>query len=101
MSDKFEDISFLHFFGTMNAQTNMTLLLPSYLNLKKNSSFICSCLQIAKAFGASQVIAVDVLDEKLQNATTLGATHTVNAANDDAVESIKVCLRLPKFVIYQ
>ena len=35
MSDKFEDISFLHFFGTMNAQTNMTLLLPSYLNLKK------------------------------------------------------------------
>ncbi|PWZ04207.1 Succinate-semialdehyde dehydrogenase (acetylating) [Zea mays] len=48
-----------------------------------------SCLQIAKAFGASQVIAVDVLDEKLQNATTLGATHTVNAANDDAVESIK------------
>jgi Zn-dependent alcohol dehydrogenase len=44
---------------------------------------------------------VDVLDEKLQNATTLGATHTVNAANDDAVESIKVCLRLPKFVIYQ
>ncbi|PWZ07641.1 Succinate-semialdehyde dehydrogenase (acetylating) [Zea mays] len=48
-----------------------------------------SCLQIAKAFGASQVIAVDVLDEKLQNATTLGATHTVNAANDDAVERIK------------
>lgn len=48
-----------------------------------------SCLQIAKAFGASQVIAVDVLDEKLQNATTLGATHTVNAAKDDAVERIK------------
>ncbi|AQK80447.1 GroES-like zinc-binding alcohol dehydrogenase family protein [Zea mays] len=54
-----------------------------------SSSFICNCLQIAKAFGASQVIAVDVLDEKLQNATTLGATHTVNAANDDAVERIK------------
>ncbi|KAJ1266845.1 hypothetical protein BS78_07G010200 [Paspalum vaginatum] len=27
-----------------------------------------SCLQIAKAFGASEVIAVDVLDEKLQSA---------------------------------
>jgi Zn-dependent alcohol dehydrogenase len=40
----------------------------------------CSCLQIAKAFEASEVIAVDVLDEKLQNARTLGATHTVNAA---------------------
>lgn len=48
-----------------------------------------SCLQIAKAFGASEVIAVDVLDEKLQNARTLGATHTVNAAKEDAVENIK------------
>ncbi|CAO2177520.1 unnamed protein product [Urochloa humidicola] len=48
-----------------------------------------SCLQIAKAFGASEVIAVDVLDEKLQNARTLGATHTVNAAKEDAVERIK------------
>lgn len=84
----------------MNAQTSMTLL-PSYLHLKKVELLFCCCLEIAKAFGASQVIAVDVLDEKLQNATTLGATHTVNAANDDAVESIKVCLRLPKFVIYQ
>jgi len=52
----------------------------------------CSCLQIAKAFGASEVIAVDVLDEKLQNARTLGATHTVNAAKEDAVERIKVCV---------
>jgi Zn-dependent alcohol dehydrogenase len=48
-----------------------------------------SCLQIAKAFGASEVIAVDVLDEKLQSARTLGATHTVNAAKEDAVERIK------------
>lgn len=48
-----------------------------------------SCLQIARAFGASEIIAVDVLDEKLQNAKTLGATHTVNAAKEDAVERIK------------
>ncbi|KAL5229518.1 hypothetical protein ABZP36_028294 [Zizania latifolia] len=48
-----------------------------------------SCLQIAKAFGASEIIAVDVLDEKLQSARTLGATHTVNAAKEDAVEKIK------------
>jgi Zn-dependent alcohol dehydrogenase len=33
---------------------------------------------------------VDVLDEKLRNATTLGATHTVNAAKEDAVDRIKV-----------
>jgi Zn-dependent alcohol dehydrogenase len=57
----------------------------------------CSCLQIARAFGASEIIAVDVLDEKLQNAKTLGATHTVNAAKEDAVERIKV---YNKFVIY-
>jgi D-arabinose 1-dehydrogenase-like Zn-dependent alcohol dehydrogenase len=75
LPDKFEDFSFLLlFFGTMNAQTSMTLL-PSYLHLKKAELLFCSCLQIAKAFGASQVIVVDVLDEKLQNATMLGATH--------------------------
>ncbi|KAJ4775716.1 alcohol dehydrogenase [Rhynchospora pubera] len=48
-----------------------------------------SCIQIAKAFGASEVIAVDILDEKLTNAKLLGATHTVNAKKEDAVEKIK------------
>ncbi|XP_059624516.1 uncharacterized protein LOC132267368 [Cornus florida] len=48
-----------------------------------------SCLQIARAFGASEIIAVDVQDEKLQNAKMLGATHTVNARHEDAVEKIK------------
>ncbi|KAL0927785.1 hypothetical protein M5K25_001995 [Dendrobium thyrsiflorum] len=48
-----------------------------------------SCLQIARAFGATEVIAVDVQDEKLHNARTLGATHTINASRDDVVEKIK------------
>ncbi|KAI5674052.1 hypothetical protein M9H77_14416 [Catharanthus roseus] len=48
-----------------------------------------SCLQIARAFGASEIIAVDVLDEKLQKAKTLGATHTINARNEDAARKIK------------
>ncbi|KAI3931761.1 hypothetical protein MKW98_012171 [Papaver atlanticum] len=48
-----------------------------------------SCLQIARAFGASEIIAVDVQDEKLRNAKSLGATHTVNAAKEDAVDKIK------------
>ncbi|XP_072991419.1 uncharacterized protein [Typha latifolia] len=48
-----------------------------------------SCLQIARAFGASEIIAVDVLDEKLDNARKLGATHTINALKEDAVERIK------------
>lgn len=48
-----------------------------------------SCLQIARAFGATEVIAVDVQDEKLSNARALGATHTVNASTEDVVERIK------------
>lgn len=48
-----------------------------------------SCLQIARAFGASLVIAVDIQNDKLQKAKTLGATHTVNAIEEDAIERIK------------
>ena len=33
-----------------------------------------SCLQIARDFGASDIIAVDVQDDKLEKAKTLGAT---------------------------
>lgn len=49
-----------------------------------------SCLQIAKAFGASEIIAVDVQDEKLENAKMLGATHTINAKKENAIDKIKV-----------
>lgn len=38
---------------------------------------------------SSDIIAVDVQDDKLQKAMTLGATHIVNAAKD-AVERIRV-----------
>ncbi|XAR62774.1 Succinate-semialdehyde dehydrogenase (acetylating) [Bertholletia excelsa] len=48
-----------------------------------------SCLQIARAFGASEIIAVDVQDDKLQKAKILGATHAINARNEDAVEKIR------------
>ncbi|XP_028770495.1 uncharacterized protein LOC114727890 [Neltuma alba] len=47
-----------------------------------------SCLQIARAFGASEIIAVDVQDEKLEKAKTFGATHTVNAAQEDPIGKI-------------
>ncbi|RLV50696.1 S-(hydroxymethyl)mycothiol dehydrogenase [Nocardioides mangrovicus] len=39
--------------------------------------------------GASKVIAVDVDDRKLEGATKLGATHTVNSKEKDAVEAIQ------------
>ncbi|CAI0405310.1 unnamed protein product [Linum tenue] len=48
-----------------------------------------SCLQIARAFGASDIIAVDVQDDKLEKAKVFGATHTVNAMKEDPVEKIR------------
>lgn len=48
-----------------------------------------SCLQIARAFGASEIIAVDIQDEKLQNAKTMGATHIINASNVDVAQKIR------------
>ena len=38
-----------------------------------------SVIQICKAFGAGQIIAIDVADDKLQQMKALGATHTINA----------------------
>ncbi|CAM9001321.1 unnamed protein product [Rhodiola kirilowii] len=48
-----------------------------------------SCLQLARAFGASDIIAVDIQDDKLEKAKIFGATHTVNSAKEDAVEKIR------------
>jgi len=45
-------------------------------------------VQFAKCFGA-QVIAVDIADEKLEFARTLGADMTMNAANEDVVKQIR------------
>jgi propanol-preferring alcohol dehydrogenase len=45
-------------------------------------------LQYAKIFGAS-VVAVDVVEEKLELARELGADHTVNALTQDPVKAIK------------
>src|SRR6266404_5380870 len=45
-------------------------------------------IQIARAFGASQIIAVDVREDKLEAAKGLGASSTVNAAQGDAVAAV-------------
>jgi S-(hydroxymethyl)glutathione dehydrogenase/alcohol dehydrogenase len=45
-------------------------------------------IQLAKAFGAGQIIAVDIRDDKLAAAQELGATHTINAAHDDPVAEV-------------
>ena len=45
-------------------------------------------IQVARAFGAGQIIAVDVRDDKLEAARGLGATATVNAAHGDPVAAV-------------
>jgi aryl-alcohol dehydrogenase len=47
-----------------------------------------SAVMAAHLTPATRVIAVDVVPERLALAMELGATHTVNAATDDAVEAI-------------
>ena len=46
-------------------------------------------IQIAKAFGASEIIAVDVRDDKLDVARALGATAVVNASTTDATARVR------------
>lgn len=46
-------------------------------------------VQLASSFGAAQIIAVDISDEKLSGAKRLGATDVVNSAEVDAPEAIR------------
>jgi alcohol dehydrogenase len=47
----------------------------------------------AVASGARHIVAVDLSDEKLALASTLGATHTFNAADADIVAKVKEATR--------
>ncbi|MEO7234794.1 MAG: S-(hydroxymethyl)mycothiol dehydrogenase [Lapillicoccus sp.] len=49
----------------------------------------CAAVAGASVAGATTIVAVDVDDRKLEWATKLGATHTVNSRNEDAVERIR------------
>jgi S-(hydroxymethyl)glutathione dehydrogenase/alcohol dehydrogenase len=48
-----------------------------------------SVIQGARIAGARQIIAVDLLDEKLKNALAFGATDVINSSNDDPVRAIR------------
>ena len=48
-----------------------------------------SVVQGAVLANASQIIAVDLLDNKLDYASSFGATQTINASRQDAVEAIR------------
>ena len=47
-----------------------------------------ACINGAAIAGAGQIIAVDMVDSKLELAKALGATHTVNASSGDAVGQV-------------
>jgi S-(hydroxymethyl)glutathione dehydrogenase/alcohol dehydrogenase len=49
----------------------------------------CNIVQMARAFGARQVIAVDVTAEKLATARELGATDVVDASDGDPVAGVR------------
>lgn len=46
------------------------------------------CLMVARAAGAGRLVAVDTSDYALNNARTLGATHAVNPAREDAKQRV-------------
>jgi succinate semialdehyde reductase (NADPH) len=46
-------------------------------------------IQLARAFGAAPVVAIDVRDDKLEAARELGATHVVNGAREDVGARIR------------
>ena len=48
-----------------------------------------SAIMGARAIGAYPLIAVDQLDDKLRLAREVGATHTINAAQDDPIAAIR------------
>ena len=48
-----------------------------------------NCIQGSNIAGATTIIAVDLLDNKLDMAREFGATHTVNASREDPVPRIK------------
>lgn len=76
-------------------QTGAGTVLNS-LNIPAGSSVVVSgtgavglsAIMGAKVAGATTIIAVDVLDERLEFAKRLGATHVVNGGTDDVVATI-------------
>jgi S-(hydroxymethyl)glutathione dehydrogenase / alcohol dehydrogenase len=46
-------------------------------------------LQGAYVSGANPIIAVDIVDSKLQAARGFGATHTINSAKEDVIQAVK------------
>jgi S-(hydroxymethyl)glutathione dehydrogenase/alcohol dehydrogenase len=46
-------------------------------------------IQGARIAGAAKIVALDVIDERLEFALTFGATHTVNANDEDCMQRVR------------
>jgi D-arabinose 1-dehydrogenase-like Zn-dependent alcohol dehydrogenase len=46
-------------------------------------------VQFLRCFGAYPIVAVDIVDEKLEAAKKFGATHTINGSKNDPIEATK------------
>jgi Zn-dependent alcohol dehydrogenase len=46
-------------------------------------------IQFLRTFGAYPIIAVDILDSKLEAARQFGATHTINGSKEDPVKAVR------------
>ena len=49
-------------------------------------------LQACRALGASEIVAIDLIEKRLQAATRLGATAAIDAGKSDTVEAVKSIL---------
>ena len=53
---------------------------------------LCTLLS-AKAFGASEIIVVDLFEKRLEFAKKMGATHVINGKEEDVIARVKELLR--------
>jgi S-(hydroxymethyl)glutathione dehydrogenase/alcohol dehydrogenase len=56
-----------------------------------------NCVQGAVLAGARAVLAIDMLDEKLELAKIFGATHVVNAAKEDVIDRVRKLTGQPDY----
>ena len=74
----------------MGAVTNAAQVKPgSYVAVFGSGGVGLNVVQGAAMAGAEKIIAVDLLDNKLDLARQFGATHTVNASSGDPVEQVR------------
>ncbi len=68
---------------------SLSVPLGSSLAVFGSGSVGMAAIMAAKVSGVAEIIAVDIIQNRLKQALELGATHTVNAKEADPVEAIK------------